>query len=105
MDHLLSLLLKELILSYSDLLCSFHVLVPSTTTLGEWEKIEGCLRDCLAAYGVSHVTVGPEISESRGHNIGEDTKSGCDELLACAVSKTRLRKPQGTVAHNISEYA
>jgi len=85
-------------LSQNDLLCSFHVVVPSATTLSEWEKLEGCFRDCMAAYGVSHVTVGPEISENRAHTVGESAKSSCNELLGCAASETRLRKPTGRMS-------
>lgn len=45
-----------------------HVEVPSGTTLVQWEKIEGCLRECMAAYGVTHVTVGPEVIAVAGRS-------------------------------------
>ncbi|KIM89680.1 hypothetical protein PILCRDRAFT_94955 [Piloderma croceum F 1598] len=43
-------------LSQNVIVASFHVEVPVGTTLNQWEKIEGSLRECMAAYGVSHLT-------------------------------------------------
>lgn len=49
------------IIKPSVILASFHVLVHPETTLTHWEEIESSLRECLAAYGVNHVTVEPEL--------------------------------------------
>ena len=43
------------------ILASFHVLVHPSTSLTHWEEIEKSLRECLAAYGIHHVTVEPEL--------------------------------------------
>jgi zinc transporter 1 len=66
-------------LSQKVIVASLHVEVPVGTTLNQWEKIEGRLRECMAAYGVSHLTVGPEIYTDRsdGHVNEGKTKSGC----------------------------
>ena len=68
-------------------MASFHVEVPVGTTLNQWEKIEGRLRECMAAYGVSHLTVGPEISTSSSENATEGkSRSPCNDLLGCSAA-------------------
>jgi len=74
-------------LSQKVLVASFHVVVPVGTTLKQWERIEGRLRECMAAYGVSHLTVGPEISipGSEGAVQGK-SRSTCNDLLGCSTA-------------------
>jgi zinc transporter 1 len=69
-------------LSQKVIVASLHVEVPLGTTLNQWGKIEGRLRECMAAYGVSHLTVGPEVSTSTpdGHVM-----SGCHGFLGCSA--------------------
>jgi solute carrier family 30 (zinc transporter), member 1 len=67
------------------LVASFHVVVPVGTTLNQWEKIEGRLRECMAAYGVSHLTVGPEVSiHTSEDDVGGKARSACNDLLGCS---------------------
>ncbi|KAF8583585.1 CDF zinc transporter, partial [Ramaria rubella] len=47
-------------LSQSVTLGSFRVRVPVSTTLDQWMQVERTLRECMAAYGATHVTVAPE---------------------------------------------
>ncbi|TDL22723.1 cation efflux protein [Rickenella mellea] len=78
-------------LSQNDLLSSFHVQVASpTTNLLQWEKIEESLRECMAAYGVTHVTIAPEIFASSG-----DGSTGRCKDLVCDVDVVRLRSGHG----------
>lgn len=68
-------------------MASLHVEVPVGTTLHQWEKIEGTLRECMLAYGVSHVTVGPEVTADRSEETGQyRSKSSCHGLLGCSVA-------------------
>lgn len=82
------------------IVASFHVVVPVGTTLKQWERIEGGLRECMAAYGVSHLTVGPEISIHSSEGAVEGiSRSACTDLLGCcgAVISSRelLRRRRG----------
>jgi len=74
-------------LHVSVIVASFHVEVPVGTTLNQWEKIEGSLRECMAAYGVSHLTVGPEVATETSNNVIEGkSKSVCNSLLGCSAA-------------------
>jgi zinc transporter 1 len=74
-------------LHVSVIVASFHVEVPVGTTLNQWEKIEGSLRECMAAYGVSHLTVGPEVATGTSNNVIEGkSKSVCNSLLGCSAA-------------------
>jgi len=79
-------------LSQQVIIASMHVVVPVGTTLNQWEKIEGRLRECMTAYGVNHLTVGPEVSV----HTSEDTVEGrlvCHDALGCSGSESlRNRK-------------
>jgi zinc transporter 1 len=74
-------------LSHKVIVASLHVEVPVGTTLSQWGKIEGRLRECMAAYGVSHLTVGPEVSTDTivGPMSEGKSKSTCHGLLGCSA--------------------
>jgi len=79
-------------LSQKVIVASFHVEVPVGTTLNQWEKIEARLRECMAAYGVSHLTVGPEISTNTTENaINGKSRSACNDLLGFSAAVVGCR--------------
>lgn len=55
---------------YRIILASVHVCVPSGTSLQEWEDTEKSLRHCFSEYGITHVTVSPEL-----HRLQSDTET------------------------------
>ncbi|KAF8634573.1 hypothetical protein AX17_004163 [Amanita inopinata Kibby_2008] len=85
-------------LSQSVILASLHVCVPVGISLEHWEKMEQCLQHCFAAYGVSHVTISPEIHrDSQTQSQSSDEKLGGCRLhtqddFGCAVGDLRKRK-------------
>jgi len=72
-------------LSQQVIVASLHVVVPVDTTLNQWEKIEGRLRECMSAYGVSHVTVGPEVSVRTSEDAVEG-RQACNDVLGCSAT-------------------
>lgn len=61
-------------------LATLHVETSPDLTIEQWGRVDVVLRECLAAYGVNHVTVAPETTGSdRG-----STKSGCVDLHGCS---------------------
>ncbi|TFK39825.1 cation efflux protein [Crucibulum laeve] len=86
-------------LSQSVILGSLHVCVPLGTTLEQWEKTEQSLQHCFSAYGISHVTISPEIqreSQTQSVSSEEFTGGGCrlpsQDDFGCAVSELKRRK-------------
>jgi len=79
-------------LSQKVIVASMHVVVPVGTTLNQWEKIEGRLRECMSAYGVDHLTVGPEVSIPASEDAVEG-RSACHDALGCSGNESlRNRK-------------
>lgn len=85
-------------LSQSVILASLHVCVPEGTTLEQWEKTEQYLQHCFSAYGISHVTISPEIqrdSQTIGSDI-EEFKGGCrvpsEDEFGCSVNDLKKRR-------------
>ncbi|GLB41698.1 putative cation efflux family protein [Lyophyllum shimeji] len=86
-------------LSQAVILASLHVCVPPGTSLEEWEKTEACLQHCFSAYGISHVTISPEIFresqlETQTDELppaGKCSLPSQDEF-GCAVSELKRRK-------------
>jgi len=88
-------------LSQSVILASLHVCVPTGTSLERWEQIEQTLQHCFQAYGISHVTISPELQRSEAQSIN-DIVMGCSRLssqddFGCAVSELKKRKLAGGV--------
>ncbi|KAF8239414.1 hypothetical protein L208DRAFT_1420809 [Tricholoma matsutake] len=84
-------------LSQSVILASLHVCVPFGATLEQWEKTEQCLQHCFSAYGISHVTISPEMY--RDSQVRSDRTSGTSRCkshsqddFGCAVHDVRRRK-------------
>lgn len=50
----------------STILASLHVCVPREFSLSKWEETEQSLQHCFSEYGVSHVTISPEIGQVGG---------------------------------------
>lgn len=89
-------------LSQSVILASLHVCIPIGTTLEQWETMEKTLQYCFLAYGISHVTISPEIQRSETHPPSEAdaTVLRCSRLdfhddFGCAVSELKKRKVGG----------
>ncbi|KAF9466109.1 CDF zinc transporter [Collybia nuda] len=84
-------------LSQSVILASLHVCVPLGTTLEQWEKTEKNLQHCFAAYGVSHVTISPELVRDRDSEVYTPSieEGGCSsrDEFGCAVDGLKKRKP------------
>jgi len=86
-------------LSQSVILASLHVCVPPGTLIDQWEKMEQTLQHCFSEYGVSHVTISPEIHRD-GQMSESATQEGAKERcqlptqdqFGCAVTELRKRK-------------
>ena len=81
------------------ILASLHVCVPEGTTLEQWEKTEQYLQHCFAAYGISHVTISPEIqrdAQTIGSEVESEFKGGCrvpsEDEFGCSVSDLKKRR-------------
>ncbi|EKM81729.1 hypothetical protein AGABI1DRAFT_70131 [Agaricus bisporus var. burnettii JB137-S8] len=88
-------------LSQSVILASLHVCVPSGTSLVHWEQIEQTLQHCFQAYGISHVTISPELRRSESHSLSNE-KGGCIRLsseddIGCSVNEFKKRRLIGDV--------
>ncbi|RDB23514.1 Zinc/cadmium resistance protein [Hypsizygus marmoreus] len=86
-------------LSQSVILASLHVCVPPETSLEKWEKTEQDLQHCFSAYGISHVTISPEIYRDNSQlqtQSSEEALSGCrlpsQTEFGCSVSDLKKRK-------------
>lgn len=84
---------------HSVILASLHVCVPLGTSLEQWEKTEQYLQHCFSAYGISHVTISPEIqrdSPTQTQLSSEEVVGGCrlpsQDEFGCAVSELKKRK-------------
>lgn len=90
-------------LSQSVILASLHVCVPEGTTLEQWEKTEQYLQHCFAAYGITHVTISPEIqrdAQTNGSEVESEFKGGCrvpsEDEFGCSVKDLKKRRvPSG----------
>lgn len=80
------------------ILGSLHVCVPRGTSLEQWERTEQYLQHCFEEYGISHVTISPEIQRDLDTttNSTEDISGGCrlpcHDDIGCAVSELKKRK-------------
>lgn len=90
-------------LSQSVILASLHVCVPEGTTLEQWEQTERYLQHCFSAYGISHVTISPEIQrDSQSNSDAEETVklNGCrvpsEDEFGCSVSELKIKKRRVT---------
>ncbi|KIM44700.1 hypothetical protein M413DRAFT_442658 [Hebeloma cylindrosporum] len=85
-------------LSQSVILASLHVCVPLGTTLEQWEQTERYLQHCFEEYGITHVTISPEIQRDFQTltQSAEDMTGGCrlpsHDDFGCAVSDLKKRK-------------
>nr|WMM66650.1 CDF zinc transporter [Hebeloma cylindrosporum] len=85
-------------LSDSVLLASLHVCVVLGTTLEQWEQTERYLQHCFEEYGITHVTISPEIQRDFETltQSAEDVKGGCrfpsHEEFGCSVGDLKQRK-------------
>ncbi|KAG6850757.1 hypothetical protein H0H93_008795 [Arthromyces matolae] len=97
-------------LSQSVILASLHVCVPPKTTLEEWGKTEQDLQHCFSAYGISHVTISPEIhrdSQTTSQINEAPSNIGCrlpsQDEFGCAVNE--LKKRRTPVERHVFRYA
>lgn len=90
-------------LSQSIVLASFHVRVSTGTDLANWEHTEETLQQCCAAYGISHVTIAPEIEREQPSITGRGAgnaraRAACDDGFGCPADDAdllRMRKRAG----------
>jgi hypothetical protein len=87
--------------NYSVILASLHVCVPSGTSLVQWERIEQTLQYCFQAYGISHVTISPELQRSESQSLSKED-GGCVRLssrddIGCSVNELKKRRMTGGV--------
>lgn len=85
----------------SVILASLHVCVPSGTSLVQWEQIEQTLQHCFQAYGISHVTISPELRRSESQLLSTEDggcvrRSSLDDI-GCSVSELKKRRVMGGV--------
>ncbi|KAF5362303.1 hypothetical protein D9756_002327 [Leucocoprinus leucothites] len=87
------------------ILASLHACVPTGTSLEQWEQIEQTLQHCFQAYGISHVTISPELQRSEVQSLNDFQlvpTGGCSRLpshddYGCAVSELKKRRLTGGV--------
>jgi zinc transporter 1 len=87
-------------LSQSVILASLHVCVPLGTTLEQWEQTERYLQHCFEEYGITHVTISPEIQRDfqtlTDSAEDADMKGGCrlpsHDDWGCSVTDLKKRK-------------
>jgi len=84
------LVISDLLHYPSDYLASFHVLVSPTTTITQWRRIEENLRKCMAEYGITHVTIGPESSVLLPDADGR-LKLTCSDNFVCITNDKNIR--------------
>jgi len=87
--------LTDLTLILSLILASFHVRLPATTDFTTWAHTEETLQQCCAAYGISHVTIAPEVGSddnNSGGDVARNTvaQAACDNGSGCAVDDNSL---------------
>ena len=83
------------------ILGSLHVCVPLGMSIEQWEITEYTLQHCFEEYGISHVTISPEIHRDLPATLGssDDVIEGGCRLLSkddfgCAVGSD-LKKRKG----------
>jgi len=85
-------------LSQSVILGSLHVCVPIGTSLKQWERTEKYLQHCFEEYGISHVTISPEIyQDSPALTDSKEEMTGkcrfpSEGDFGCAVNTLRKRR-------------
>ncbi|PPQ64225.1 hypothetical protein CVT24_008601 [Panaeolus cyanescens] len=88
-------------LSQSVILASLHVCVPQDTSMEQWERTERTLQHCFEEYGITHVTISPEIQRDfqTMTQISEELAGGCrlpsHDDFGCSVSELKKRVPAG----------
>ena len=87
----------------SLILASLHACVPTGTSLEQWEQIERTLQHCFQAYGISHVTISPELQCSKLQSLNGLQflpAGGCNRLTShddygCSVNELKRQKVTG----------
>lgn len=82
---------------------SLHVCVPLGTSLEQWGKTEQYLQRCFEEYGISHVTISPEIHrDTKNEMESEDIIIGCrlpfGDEFGCAVDIKKRKVILGSAA-------
>jgi len=90
-------------LSQSVILGSLHVCVPIGTSLKQWERTEKYLQHCFEEYGISHVTISPEIhqdspalTDSNNEEMTGKCRVPSEGDFGCAVNTLRKRRVDTT---------
>ena len=72
--------------------------VPIGTSIKQWERTEKYLQHCFEEYGVSHVTISPEIHQESPSltDSNEETTGKCrlpsEGDFGCAVNTLKKRR-------------
>lgn len=71
----------------------------------DWETTERMLQHCFGEYGISHVTISPEIYrdyQTTSTHSADEVKGGCrlpsQDDFGCAVSELKKRKANRAVS-------
>lgn len=85
-------------LSQSIVLASLHVLIRAGTSFKQWEMTERYMQQCFNGYGITHITISPEIQKDTESVVAsaEDLVGGCkytsQDDFGCSVTDLRLEK-------------
>jgi len=84
-------------LSQSIVLASLHVLIRAGTSFKQWEMTERYMQQCFTGYGITHVTISPEIQgDTESIASAGDIVVGCkypsQDDFGCSVTGLRLEK-------------
>lgn len=78
-------------------LASLHVLIRAGTSFKQWEMTERYMQQCFTGYGITHVTISPEMQrDTESVTSAEDFIGGCkypsEDGFGCSVTDLRLEK-------------
>jgi zinc transporter 1 len=78
-------------------LASLHVLIRAGTSFKQWEMTERYMQQCFTGYGITHVTISPEIQgDTESIASAGDIVGGCkypsQDDFGCSVTGLRLEK-------------
>lgn len=80
--------------------------VATGTDLATWERMEETLQECCAAYGISHVTIAPEIEHERpsisGGGVGNArARPTCDDGFGCSADDANLLRMRKQASRSV----
>lgn len=79
-------------------MATVHVKVLEETTFAQWEVVEETMQECFACWGVSHVTIAPEIERTNGDVRGSTVL--CGDRFDCSLEDNGAQKMRRRNAGN-----